>query len=114
MVLESCRMNTMRCHLREFWQERNMNTTSNRNKTLAFNINHRQKMRLNYPTNKCGDRVPAEEKEVVKSWKKKTYVEYRHSHEEMWEILTTKANVDRLLKMGIEQDAEKEKDHDQR
>ena len=63
---------------------------------------------------KCGDGVPAEEKEVVKGWKKKTYVEYRHSREEMWELLTTKANVDRLLKMGIEQDAEKEKDHDQR
>ena len=28
MVLENCRMNTMRCHPRESWQERNTNTIS--------------------------------------------------------------------------------------
>ena len=40
--------------------------------------------------------------------KKKTYAEYRRSREEMRELLTAKANVDRLLKM------EQEKDHGQR
>ncbi len=35
--------------------------------------------------------------------KKKTYAEYRHSREEMRELLTAKANVDRLLKMDEEQ-----------
>ena len=46
--------------------------------------------------------------------KKKTYAEYRHSREEMRELLTAKANVDRVLKMEVEQDVEKEKDHCQR
>ena len=46
--------------------------------------------------------------------KKKTYAEYRHSREEMRELLTAKANVDRVLKMEVEQDVEKEKDHGQR
>lgn len=46
--------------------------------------------------------------------KKKTYSEYRRSREEMREILTAKANVDRVLKMEVEQDVEKEKDHGQR
>ena len=46
--------------------------------------------------------------------KKKTYAEYRRSREEMRELLTTKANVDRVLKMEVEQDVEKEKDHGQR
>ena len=46
--------------------------------------------------------------------KKKTYAEYRRSREEMRELLTAKANVDRVLKMEIEQDVEKEKDHGQR
>ena len=45
---------------------------------------------------------------------KKTYAEYRHSREEMRELLTAKANVDRVLKMEVEQDVEKEKDHGQR
>ncbi len=35
--------------------------------------------------------------------KKKTYAEYRRSREEMRELLTAKANVDRLLKMDEEQ-----------
>ena len=43
--------------------------------------------------------------------KKKTYAEYRCSREEMRELLTAKANVDRVLKMEVEQDVEKEKDH---
>ena len=43
--------------------------------------------------------------------KKKTYAEYRRSREEMRELLTAKANVDRVLKMEVEQDVEKEKDH---
>lgn len=34
--------------------------------------------------------------------KKKTYAEYRRSHEEMRELLAAKANVDRL--MGMEQE----------
>ena len=34
--------------------------------------------------------------------KKKTYAEYRRSREEMRELLTAKANVDRLLKMDEE------------
>ena len=46
--------------------------------------------------------------------KKKTYAEYRHSREEMRELLTAKANVDRVLKMEVEQDVEKGKDHGQR
>ena len=46
--------------------------------------------------------------------KKKTYAEYRRSREEMLELLTAKANVDRVLKMEVEQDVEKEKDHGQR
>ena len=46
--------------------------------------------------------------------KKKIYAEYRRSREEMRELLTAKANVDRLLKMEVEQDVEKEKDHGQR
>ena len=46
--------------------------------------------------------------------KKKTYAEYRRSREEMREVLTAKANVDRVLKMEVEQDVEKEKDHGQR
>ena len=41
--------------------------------------------------------------------KKKTYAEYRRSREEMRELLTAKANVDRVLKMEVEQDVEKEK-----
>ena len=32
----------------------------------------------------------------------------------MRELLTAKANVDRVLKMEVEQDVEKEKDHGQR
>lgn len=39
--------------------------------------------------------------------KKKTYTEYRRSREEMRELLAAKANVDRLLKMEAEHDAEK-------
>ena len=46
--------------------------------------------------------------------KKKIYAEYRRSREEMRELLTAKANVDRMLKMDEEQKQEKEKDHDQR
>ena len=46
--------------------------------------------------------------------KKKTYAKYRRSREEMREVLTAKANVDRVLKMEVEQDVEKEKDHGQR
>ncbi len=46
--------------------------------------------------------------------KKKTYSEYRRSREEMREFLTAKVNVDRVLKMEVEQDVEKEKDHGQR
>ena len=46
--------------------------------------------------------------------KKKAYAEYRRSREEMRELLTAKANVDRLLNMEAEHDAEKEKNHAQR
>ena len=46
--------------------------------------------------------------------KKKTYAEYRSSREEIRELLAAKANVDRILNMEAEQDAEKEKDHGQR
>lgn len=46
--------------------------------------------------------------------KKKIYAEYRRSREEMRELLTAKANVDRLLGTEENHDAEKEKDHDQR
>ena len=42
------------------------------------------------------------------------YAEYRHSREEMRELLTAKANVDRLLKMDEEQKKEQEKGHGQR
>ena len=46
--------------------------------------------------------------------KKKTYAEYRRSREEMRELLTAKANVDRLLNMDEKQKKEQEKDHSQR
>ena len=46
--------------------------------------------------------------------KKKTSAEYRRSREKMRELLMAKANVDRVLKMEVEQDVEKEKDHGQR
>jgi len=46
--------------------------------------------------------------------KKKAYAEYRRSREEMRELLTAKANIDRPLKMDEEQAKEKEKDHGQR
>ena len=46
--------------------------------------------------------------------KKKNYAEFRRSREEMRELLTAKANVDRLLKMDEEQKKEQEKDHGQR
>ena len=45
--------------------------------------------------------------------KKKAYAEYRQARQEMQEVLAAKANVDRLLGTE-EQDAEKEKEHDQR
>ena len=45
--------------------------------------------------------------------KKKTYAAYRHVREEMRELLTVKANIDRLIKLK-KPDAEKGKDHDQR
>ena len=38
----------------------------------------------------------------------------KNAFDEMRELLTAKANVDRLLKMDEEQKREKEKDHDQR
>jgi len=44
----------------------------------------------------------------------KIYAEYRRSREGMRELLTAKANVDRLLKLDEEQKKEQEKDHDQR
>ena len=46
--------------------------------------------------------------------KKKAYGEYRRYREEMRELLTAKANVDRILNIEAEHDAEKEKDHGQR
>lgn len=46
--------------------------------------------------------------------KKSAYAEYRQSREEMRELLTAKANVDRLLGMEEEHDAEKEMYHSQR
>lgn len=45
--------------------------------------------------------------------KKKIYAEYQQARQEMQEVLTAKANVDRLLGTE-EQDAEKGKEHDQR
>lgn len=58
-------------------------------------------------------RLQIEYAEVLEE-KKKAYAEYRRSREEMRELLTAKANVDRLLNMEAEHDAEKEKDHAQR
>ena len=46
--------------------------------------------------------------------KKKAYAQYRHSREEIRELLTAKANVDRLMDMGHDQAHEKEKDQGQR
>ena len=45
--------------------------------------------------------------------KKKAYGEFRQARDEMRELLTVKANVDRLLGTE-EQEAEQEKEHDQR
>ena len=53
-------------------------------------------------------------RKISGSSQKKTYAEYRRSREKMRELLTAKANVDRVLKMEVEQDVEKEKDHGQR
>lgn len=46
--------------------------------------------------------------------KKRAYGEYRRSREEMRELLTAKANVDRLLNMEEKYDVTKGKDHGQR
>ena len=48
------------------------------------------------------------------SEKKKSYAEYRRSREEMRELLTAKANVDRLLGMEEEQQSGREKEQGQR
>lgn len=50
---------------------------------------------------------------VLLAEKKKTYAEYQQARQEMQEVLTAKANVDRLLGTE-EQNAEKEKEHGQR
>lgn len=50
---------------------------------------------------------------VLLAEKKKAYAEYQQARQEMQEVLTAKANVDRLLGTE-EQDAEKEKEHGQR
>ena len=50
---------------------------------------------------------------VLLAEKKKAYAEYQQARQEMQEVLTAKANVDRLLGTE-EQDAKKEKEHDQR
>ena len=47
--------------------------------------------------------------------KKKTYAEYRGVPvRKCGKLFMEKANVDRVLKMEVEQDVEKEKDHGQR
>ena len=53
--------------------------------------------------------LPAE----VLSQKKKLYPEYRRARDEMRELLTVKANVDRVLNMEAPE-AGREKDHSQR
>lgn len=45
--------------------------------------------------------------------KKKTYAEFRCSREKMRELLVAKANVERLLNVEMEHNAEREKNHDQ-
>ena len=55
-----------------------------------------------------------EEYAKLLSEKKAVYAECRRSREEMQELLTAKANVDRLLKMDEEQKKEQKKDHGQR
>lgn len=50
---------------------------------------------------------------VLLAEKKKAYAEYQQARQEMQEVLTAKANVDRLLGME-EQNAQKEKEHGQR
>lgn len=45
--------------------------------------------------------------------KKKTYAEYRHSREEMRELLAAKANVERLIGMEEERQEDKGKAHEQ-
>ncbi|WP_104803044.1 relaxase/mobilization nuclease domain-containing protein [Blautia marasmi] len=50
---------------------------------------------------------------VLLAEKKKAYAEYQQARQEMQEVLTAKANVDRLLGTE-EQEAEKEKEHGQR
>ena len=46
--------------------------------------------------------------------KKKSYGEYRKIRNEMKNILTAKANVDRILNMGDEKNERREKTHNQR
>ena len=45
--------------------------------------------------------------------KKKDYAEYRRSREEMRELLAAKANVDRLMGYGEEQQKDREKEQSQ-
>ncbi|GFI46972.1 hypothetical protein IMSAGC019_02292 [Lachnospiraceae bacterium] len=45
--------------------------------------------------------------------KKKDYAEYRRSREEMRELLTAKANVDRLMGYGEERQNDREKEQGQ-
>ena len=85
--------------------------------TMPFALNHHAMI---YAVDEMGVKKLPKVKELQTEYaklleeKKKTYAEYRRSREEMRELLTAKANVDRVLKMEVEQDVEKEKDHGQR
>ena len=89
-----------------------------------FREEHEQEILLHQATKNAFDEMGVKKLPKVKDLqaeyaklleeKKKTYAEYRHSREEMRELLTAKANVDRVLKMDEEQKKEQEKDHGQR
>ena len=88
-----------------------------------FLAEHESDILLHKAAKKTFDEVGIQKLPTVKSLqdeyaktlqeKKKTYAAYRHAREEMRELLTVKANIDRLMNFG-EPDIEKEKDHDQR
>ena len=65
--------------------------------------------------NELSAQIKAAEKRMAEIAVLRTHiVNYAKTREEMRELLTAKANVDRVLKMEVEQDVEKEKDHGQR
>ena len=89
-----------------------------------FRQEHEQEILLHQAAKQAFNAIPEKKLPKIKELqteyaellaeKKKLYAEYRVARAEMRELLTVKANVDRVLQMEVAQDAEKEKDHGQR